>query len=247
MKNQNKYIDELIRRFKIELEKKDRGGIYGLTQRLMAYNSNRIEGSALTVQQTADLFETGSINTDGEIVRTKDIEETNGHFLMFNKMLKTYNNILTSELIKEYHYELKSGVFEDKANGYPIGEYKNRPNVVSTVKTSLPNEVDNDIEYLLKQYNSKKQYNLEDIVKFHVQYEKIHPFQDGNGRTGRIIIFKECLKNGLIPVIIEDEFKIKYYDALRQAQENNDYNKLIKLFELEQHKYKEISEKMLGY
>ena len=117
------FVEELIHRFEVEQQKNDRSGIYALTQRMMAYNSNKIEGSTLTEKQTASLFDTGTLSSEDAVIRAKDVEEMTGHFLMFNEMLKTYDLPLSHELIKRYHYKLKSGVFEDLANGYPVGEY----------------------------------------------------------------------------------------------------------------------------
>ncbi len=211
-------FENLLKRLEIEFNKKDKSGVYGETQILLAYNSNRIEGSTLTYNQTSSIFDTGTIVNNEEIVRTKDIEEMNGHFVMFNNMLKNYKATLSEDLIKSYHYDLKFGVFEDRANGYAVGEYKTRGNRVSDIITCDPEEVSSRMQALLKKYNSKSDIQLEDIALFHVEYEKIHPFQDGNGRTGRIIMFKECLKNRIFPFIIEDINKGKYYAVLNKAQ-----------------------------
>lgn len=166
----------LLDRMLIELQKKDRSGIYGITQREFAYNSNRIEGSRLSREQTASLFNTGTIMSDGEIYRAKDIEETNGHFLMFNLALKTFNEVLSEPLIKQFHAALKQGVFEDRANGYPIGEYKNRQNVVWDIETVKPNQVHEKMCELLGIYlNSEK--SLIDITKLHAEYEKYTLFR----------------------------------------------------------------------
>lgn len=175
-----KMTELLKERFRIEMEKQDRGGVYALTQRKMAYNSNRIEGSTLTEKQTASIFETGTIRADGSVFRTKDVEEMTGHFTMFNYMLDTCGEILSQRLIKEYHYRLKAGVFEDIANGYPIGEYRNRRNMVSDIMTSTPENVEEDMKVLLEDYNSKEPHSLKDLAEFHARFEKIHPFQDGN-------------------------------------------------------------------
>ena len=178
----NNHVDVLLKRLIIEFEKQDRSGVYGETQRLLAYNSNRIEGSTLTYNQTASIFNTGTINgLEDKFIKTKDIEEMNGHFTMFNNMLTTYNIELSEKLIKSYHYDLKCGVFEDKANGYPVGEYKNRGNRVSDIITISPSEVSSKMQQLLNKYNEKEKIALEDIAKFHAEYESIHPFQDGNG------------------------------------------------------------------
>ena len=202
------YMKRLKDRLQIEFKKQDRSGVYGYTQRSMAYNSNRIEGSTLTEKQTASMFETGILYVDDPdmIFRTKDIEEMNGHFLMFNKMLDTLDLELTEELIKAFHYELKSGVFEDRANGYAIGDYKKRPNMIGIYETVLPSQVSDEISQLLAWYNNQD-ISLEILAEFHTRYESIHPFQDGNGRVGRLIMFKECLKNNICPFIIDDTMK----------------------------------------
>ncbi len=230
-------IHVLIERLKIEFAKQDKSGIYGLTQRKLAYNSNKIEGSTLTEKQTSSLFETGTVLASDEVYRAKDIEETRGHFLMFNEMLKTWDDVLTEELIKKYHFRLKSGVFEDLANGYPIGEYKNRRNMVSDIVTALPNEVGNRMRELLQEYEMQTNRGLYELAKFHAEYEKIHPFQDGNGRTGRLLLYKECLRNGLVPIIIQDANKGIYYTALNRAQTEADFKQLIDLFAKEQEAY----------
>lgn len=216
-----------------EFERRDRQGIYAKFQKMMAYNSNKIEGSTLTGEQTASLFDTGTLYATNDIVyRAKDIEEMNGHFKLFNKMLKTLDEPLTEELIKEFHYELKVGVFEDMANGYPVGEYKNRENIVSDIKTASPDDVSVRIKALLDKYNGMM--NMEDIAVFHAEFEKIHPFQDGNGRTGRMIILKQCLENDIFPILIEDKFKMEYYHALHRCQVDGSGRELVSLFEKEQ-------------
>lgn len=160
----------------------------------------------------------------------------NGHFLMFNKMLETLEEDLTQDLIKQFHYEFKSGVFEDRANGYAIGDYKKRPNMIGTYQTARPEDVKNEIISLLHWY-CKQEVNLSVLAEFHARYECIHPFQDGNGRTGRLIIFRECLKNGLVPIIIEDSNRYQYLEALKQYREEKIVKNLVKLFEEEQQVY----------
>ena len=226
--------DTLKGRLYIEYQKKDRGGIYAQTQKMMAYNSNKIEGSTLTPEQTASLFETGTIFSTGNIVfRAKDIEEMTGHFSMFNEMLKTLKLPLSEQIIKSFHFQLKSGVFEDIANGYPIGEYKNRVNRVSDITTSFPNNVPEHMRSLIQKYNAQNIHTIYDLAEFHAEYENIHPFQDGNGRTGRMILFRESLKNNIIP----DDTKATYYHALHTAQKDKDYNELVDYFKQEQEKY----------
>lgn len=233
-------ICSLVERLQIEFAKQDKSGIYGLTQRKLAYNSNKIEGSTLTEKQTSSLFETGTVLASEEVYRAKDIEETRGHFLMFNEMLKTWNDALSEELIKKYHFRLKSGVFEDLANGYPIGEYKNRRNMVSDIITATPDEVETRMCELLQEYESQEKRGLLELARFHAEYERIHPFQDGNGRTGRLLLYKECLRNGIIPIIIQDANKGNYYVALNKAQTESDYKPLVELFTREQESYYSI-------
>jgi len=229
--------DELIRRFQIERKKFDRSGIYAYTQRALAYNSNKIEGSTLNEEQTAALFDTGTLPANDDFYRAKDVEETNGHFLMFNKMIDTLNEPLSESLIKEFHYELKCGVFEDRANGYAIGDYKKRPNIIGMYETTLPKDVPSKMQELLTWYHRISAKTLEVMAEFHTRYECIHPFQDGNGRTGRLILFRECLKSDLIPVVIEDKNRNKYLAGLKEYRETQKTDTLLELFEAEQAVY----------
>ena len=208
-----------------EKDRQDRSGIYGYTQRTLAYNSNRIEGSTLTETQTAALFEEGYLPSSDEVYKRKDIEEMNGHFLMFNKMIATMNEPLSESLIKSFHYELKAGVFEDRANGYAIGEYKQWRNTVGGMTLTAPDEVANQMQNLLEWYHNQ-----------------IHPFQDGNGRTGRTILYRECLRQNIMPFFIHNENRIEYISSLNKAQTGGDYADLVTLFEKEQLKYTEIYE-----
>ena len=236
MNKEKDFLDFLLQRFKIERKRFDRSGVYAYTQRLLAYNSNKIEGSTLTEEQTASLFDNGTLPKSGDYYRAKDIEEMNGHFLMFNKMLDTLEEPLTQELIKQFHYELKSGVFEDRANGYAIGEYKKRPNMIGMYETVRLENVAQEM-YLLLDWYSSQEISVSVLAEFHARYESIHPFQDGNGRTGRLIIFRECLKNEIIPVVIEDANRNEYLEALKEYREEKSLDKLIKLFEKEQQFY----------
>ena len=233
--NEKEFVNKLISRMKIEREKEDRSGIYGYVQRKLAYNSNRIEGSTLTEEQTASLFDTRTIISNGEVIRSKDVEEMSGHFLMFNHMLDTLDQDLSEELIKQFHYYLKVGVFEDRANGYPCGEYKNRRNIVSDISVTLPADVPDKMRRFISNYHSKEHHSIDDLALMHGDYESIHPFQDGNGRTGRIILFRECLKNDLIPLIIDNNNKALYNNSLNNYQKNNDNGeKLINYLKSEQ-------------
>lgn len=244
----NKYfVERLKQRLLIEFKKQDRSGVYGYTQRSMAYNSNKIEGSTLTEKQTASMFDTGTLYTDDTdvILRTKDIEEMNGHFKMFNYIMKNMDKPLSEDLIKGMHKNLKEGVFEDFANGYAVGDWKKRENRVSDINVALPQEVPDRIYRLLNFYTCKENIELKDIAVFHAKFENIHPFQDGNGRVGRMIILKQCLDNDIVPVIIRDSNKAEYYRFLNKAQHEEDYNGLIRYFEKEQQYYMDNTMQML--
>ncbi len=232
------FLNFLLKRFKIERERFDRSGVYAYTQRLLAYQSNRIEGSTLTEEQTASLFNHGTLPKSDDYYRAKDVEEMNGHFIMFNQMLDTLEEQLCPKLIKTFHYELKSGVFEDRANGYAIGDYKQRPNMIGIYQTVRPENVEEEMNLLMKWY-VQQEINIAVLAEFHARYESIHPFQDGNGRTGRLILFRECLKNEIMPVVIEDANRNEYLESLKEYREVNSITGLIGLFEKEQQFYYE--------
>lgn len=238
--------EQLIRRFQIERKKFDRSGIYAYTQRTLAYNSNKIEGSTLNEEQTASLFDTGMLPVSNDYYRAKDVEETNGHFLMFNKMIDTLDEPLSEALIKAFHYELKSGVFEDRANGYAIGEYKKRPNMIGIYETALPEDVPEKIQELLAWYHEIPVKTLAIMAQFHARYESLHPFQDGNGRTGRLILFRECLKADLIPVVIEDRHRNRYMGGLKEYRETGETALLQELLQEEQLEYAKKVDYFLG-
>lgn len=232
-----KYKDWLIERFMIERKRFDRSGVYAYTQITMAYNSNKIEGSTLTPEQTASLFDNGILPQNDDYYRAKDVEEMNGHFLMFNCMLDTLNEELTEELIKRFHYELKSGVFEDRANGYAIGDYKERPNMVGMHKTVLPKDVAEEMGKLLEWYG-KQEKSLSILAEFHARYEMIHPFQDGNGRTGRMILFRECLKSADVDsFVILDNNRNVYREGLQEYRDKQKTDKLVSLMKQEMEEY----------
>ena len=233
------YKKWLIERFMIERKRFDRSGVYAYTQRTMAYNSNKIEGSTLTPEQTASLFDEGTLPQNNDYYRAKDVEETNGHFLMFNYMLDTLREEVSEELIKRFHYELKSGVFEDRANGYAIGAYKTRPTMVGMYKTILPKDVGAEMEKLLNWYHEQEK-DIKTLAEFHARYEAIHPFQDGNGRTGRLLLFRESLKNEtLSPFIILDDDRNAYIEGLKEYRESKKVDKLVQLMEKEMKSYYE--------
>lgn len=240
------YNDFLLERLQIERKRFDRSGVYSMTQRTLAYNSNRIEGGALTDEQTASLFAEGTLPRSDDYYRAKDIEEMNGHFLMFNKMLDTLELPLTHELIKQFHFELKSGVFEDRAKGYAIGSYKDRPNMVGLYQTTDPLDVAEEMSELLfwyQQYAENGNVSIPVLAEFHARFECIHPFQDGNGRIGRLILFRECLKNSITPFIIEATRRNEYIEALNEYRElrefkiGRDVSRLAQLFEEERVAY----------
>lgn len=199
------------------------GGIYHKTQIDLTYNSNHMEGSRLTHDQTRFIFETNTISIENEVVNVDDIIETTNHFRCIDMVIDHVKTELNEKLIKELHFILKSGTSDSKKDWFVVGDYKKFPNEVGNMKTPLPEEVDNLMKELLKEYNSKKEKTFEDILDFHVQFERIHPFQDGNGRIGRLIMFKECLKYNIVPFIIEDNLKMFYYQGLKEWHNERDY------------------------
>lgn len=199
------------------------GGIYHKTQIDLTYNSNHMEGSRLTHDQTRFIFETNTIGIENEVVNVDDIIETTNHFRCIDMIIDHVKTELNEKFIKELHFILKSGTSDSKKDWFAVGDYKKFPNEVGNMKTPLPEEVDNLMKDLLKEYNSKKEKTFEDILDFHVQFERIHPFQDGNGRIGRLIMFKECLKYNIVPFIIEDNLKMYYYRGLKEWNNEKGY------------------------
>ena len=199
------------------------GGIYHKTQIDLTYNSNHMEGSRLTHDQTRFIFETNTIGIENEVVNVDDIIETTNHFRCIDMIIDHVKTELNEKFIKELHFILKSGTSDSKKDWFTVGDYKKFPNEVGNMKTPLPEDVDNLMKDLLKEYNSKKEKTFEDILDFHVQFERIHPFQDGNGRIGRLIMFKECLKYNIVPFIIEDNLKMFYYRGLKEWNNERGY------------------------
>lgn len=199
------------------------GGIYHKTQIDLTYNSNHLEGSRLTHDQTRFIFETNTIGIENEVVNVDDIIETTNHFRCIDMIIDHVKTELNEKFIKELHFILKSGTSDSKKDWFSVGDYKKFPNEVGNMKTPLPEEVDHLMKDLLKEYNSKKEKTFEDILDFHVQFERIHPFQDGNGRIGRLIMFKECLKYNIVPFIIEDNLKMFYYRGLKEWNNERGY------------------------
>ena len=207
-------------------EQKDmnlKGSIYHRTQIDLTYNSNHIEGSKLTHDQTRYIFETNTIGMTDSAVSVDDIIETVNHFRCIDYVIDHAEERLTESLIKQLHAILKSGTSDSKKSWFKVGDYKQLPNEVGGMDTCPPKDVHREVKALLQEYNAIKHKSLEDILDFHVRIERIHPFQDGNGRVGRLIMFKECLANGIIPFIITEELKLFYYRGLREWGHINGY------------------------
>ena len=199
------------------------GGIYHKTQIELTYNSNHIEGSRLTHDQTRYIFETNIIGIQDEVVNVDDIVETVNHFLCIDQIIELANYNLSEAFIKQLHYILKSGTSDSRKTWFAVGEYKRFENEVGGSATAKPADVSGEMRNLLKRYNLSKQKTLKEIIQFHYEFEKIHPFQDGNGRVGRLIMFKECLRNGITPFIIEDDIKEFYYRGLKEWKNEQGY------------------------
>lgn len=192
-----------------------KGSIYHRIQIDLTYNSNHIEGSRLTHDQTRYIFETNTIGVIDNAVNVDDIIETTNHFRAIDYIIDETDAKLTEAYIKHLHLILKSGTSDQRKDWFNVGEYKRFPNEIGGNDTTEPENVHKEIKALLKEYNAKKRPELEDIIDFHQRFEAIHPFQDGNGRVGRLIMFRECLRNAYVPFIITDELKMLYYNGLR--------------------------------
>ena len=205
------------------------GNLYHKTQLDFAYNTNHIEGSTITPDETASIYDTGTILTSSDkVIVLKDATETKNHFALFKYMLDTIDDRLTEDMIKKFHFILKDGVLTDsEKEWFNVGEYKKKKNFVGNITTSLPSNVSNDMKELLSWYNKKDKKSFEDIIEFHVRFERIHPFQDGNGRIGRIIMFRECLYNDIMPFFIEERNKDFYIRGIKEYQINNEKGYLI--------------------
>ena len=205
--------NKLLQLLRDEKEAKIKGGFYHELQVRMTYNSNHIEGSKLSEDQTRFIYETSTIETDGA-VPVDDILETLNHFKAIDYVIDVAEEPLTEEIIKHLHYLLKQNTSDSNISWFAVGDYKKRANSVGGKETAKPEDVSRKIQNLLYKYNSRNNISIENIVEFHVDFERIHPFQDGNGRVGRLIALKECLKNNIIPFIIEDSKKAYYYKGL---------------------------------
>lgn len=198
-------------------------GIYHKTQIDFTYNSNHIEGSRLSHEQTRYIFETNTIGAENEVLNVDDVIETANHFRCIDMIIDHAKAPLTEKFIKELHLILKSGTSDLRKDWFAVGDYKRMPNEAGGLDTALPEEVADKMKVLLAEYNSKKEKTFEDILDFHVKFERIHPFQDGNGRVGRLIMFKECLKYNIVPFIIEDNLKLFYYRGLKEWNKEKGY------------------------
>ena len=222
----NKKSDEpqnLLERLRAEKKASVKGGIYHKIQIELTYNSNHIEGSKLTHDQTRYIFETNTIGAENDALNVDDIIETANHFKCIDMVIDNATYKLTEKFIKELHFTLKSGTSDSRKDWFNVGDYKKLPNEVGGKETASPETVEQKIKELLKLYNQKNEHILEEIIDFHYQFEALHPFQDGNGRVGRLIMFKECLKNNIVPFIIDDSLKMFYYRGLSEWNNEKGY------------------------
>ena len=205
------------------------GNLYHKTQLDFAYNTNHIEGSTITPDETASIYETGTILTSSDkVIVLKDATEVKNHFTLFKYMLDTIEEKLSEDMIKKFHFILKEGTLTDEEKEwFVVGDYKKKKNFVGNITTSLPSEVAKDMQNLLDWYEKIDNKRVEDIIEFHVRFESIHPFQDGNGRVGRMIMFRECLYNDIMPFYIEDRNKEFYIRGIKEYQVNNEKGFLI--------------------
>lgn len=208
--------NSLLAILKEENKSQRKGGIYHKIQIELTYNSNHMEGSKLTHDQTRYIYETNTLGISDDIVNVDDVIETANHFRCIDKIIDCANYNISENLIKELHLILKSGTADSRKDWFAVGEYKKLPNEVGGRDTTQPENVQKEIKALLENYNKNDNKSFEDIVAFHVAFERIHPFQDGNGRVGRLLMFKECLRYNIVPFIIDDDLKLYYYRGLKE-------------------------------
>ncbi len=216
-------VSPILKTLREQKKMKFKGGIYHRTQIDLTYNSNHIEGSRLTHDQTRYIFETNTIGITDSSVNVDDVVETVNHFHCIDFMIDHAEEKLSEVMIKKLHGLLKQGTSDSRKDWFKVGEYKLLPNEVGGMDTCAPEMVHHQMKELLKAYNSKRKKSFEDIIDFHQRFEAIHPFQDGNGRIGRLIMFKECLACGQVPFIITDELKMFYYRGLKEWGHINEY------------------------
>lgn len=209
----------------LQEEKKSKysGGIYHKTQIDLTYNSNHMEGSRLTYDQTRYIFETNTISVENETLNVDDVIETANHFRCIDMIIDNAKSALSEKFIKELHLILKSGTSDSRLEWFSVGDYKKRPNEAGGMPTAMSEEAADKMKALLTEYNGKEEKTFEDVLDFHVKFERIHPFQDGKGRVGRLIMFKECLKYNIVPFIIEDNLKMFYYRGLKEWNNEKGY------------------------
>lgn len=246
MPNDNEKVNVL----KVLREQKEmqlKGNLYYVTQIQFAYNTNHIEGSHLTEDQTRYIYETNTLLTEkNDAVQVDDIVETVNHFKLVDYMLDVAEKPLTEAMIKEFHKILKTGTSDDRKSWFKVGDYKLKDNIIgTTVETSKAENVSRDMNQLIKKYNQIKNITIEDIIDFHCSFETIHPFQDGNGRVGRIIMFKECLKNNIVPFIILDKDKAYYYRGLQEYRMGTEKGYLIDTCLNAQDQYQALIDKLI--
>ena len=220
MQNRNKLLLDILQE---EKSSGYSGGIYHKTQIEFTYNSNHIEGSSLTHEQTRYIFETNTIGVETGNLNVDDVIETANHFRLVSLIIDNAKSMLTEEFIKELHLMLKNGTSDSRKDLFAVGDYKKLPNEVGGMNTTPPEAVSDRMKELLNDYNTKEEISIDDVLDFHVKFEKIHPFQDGNGRVGRLIMFKECLKYNIVPFIIEDDLKMFYYRGLAKWETEKGY------------------------
>ena len=214
---------ELLDILKAEKASKLHGGIYHKIQIELTYNSNHIEGSCLSHDQTRYIFETNTIGVSDSVIKIDDIVETANHFKCIDMIIDNATHIISESFIKELHATLKNGTTDSRKGWFVVGDYKKYPNEVGGTSTIPPENVEKEIKALLSDYNSKKVKTFDDLLDFHYRFECIHPFQDGNGRVGRLLLFKECLKSNIVPFIIEDDIKMYYYRGLKNWRYEKGY------------------------
>lgn len=217
--NKKKLLDIL----KLEKESKLKGGIYHKVQIELTYNSNHIEGNRLTHDQTRYIYETNTIGLTDEVINVDDIVETANHFRCIDLIIDKANLNITENLIKQLHFILKNGTTDSRKNWFIVGDYKKLPNEVGGRVTTSPEKVEYEVKSLIEWYNNIKNKMLNDIIEFHYRFEYIHPFQDGNGRVGRLLMFKECLKYNIVPFIIDEKLKMFYYRGLKEWKQEKGY------------------------
>lgn len=200
-----------------------KGGIYHKVQIELTYNSNHIEGSRLTHDQTRYIYETNTIGMEGGAINVDDVVETANHFKCIDLVIEQARQPVSESFIKLLHRTLKNGTSDSRKSWFAVGEYKKLPNEVGGRETTAPEDVAKDVRQLLESYNLQKEKCFEEIIAFHVAFERIHPFQDGNGRVGRLILFKECLRNDIVPFIIDEELKMFYYRGLHEWSSEQGY------------------------